>query len=298
MSGSVQQQASAAGVADSLPTISVVTPSKDQRPFLESTMRSVLRQDYEALEYVVVDGGSTDGSAELIEAQAGRLAHWVSEPDEGYADAINKGFAHTTGEIMCWINSSDMHYPWTLATVGRIFRELPEVDWLMGLPSYFSSRDDMPKSIEGGVFNIYDFLAGNYRWVQQESCFWRRSLWERAGGQLDTSLKHAADFDLWLRFMPLAPLYHAGTVLGGFRDHGDRLGTAQAYDSEARHLFDEFARRQGRQTLARARLLRLGGISGRRSRLVGRVLNKAGVWPWYRHPHVYYDFQRDTWLIH
>lgn len=280
-----------------LPTISVVTPSMNQREFLASTMRSVLSQGYKALEYVVVDGGSKDGSVEVIESQAERLTWWVSEPDGGYADAINKGFSHTTGEVMCWINSSDMQYPWTLATVARIFSELPEVQWLMGIPSYFSSLDDLPKSMEGGTFNIYDFVAGHYRWVQQESVFWRRDLWERTGGRLNVGLKYAADFDLWLRFMPCTPLYHAGVVLGGYRDHGMRLGAAEAYETEARALHKRFARERDARTLARARLLRLAGTDARRSRRVGLVFHKLGIWPWYRSPHVFYDIAQEAWRV-
>ena len=120
-----------------MPRIAVVTPSLNQRAFVGETLRSVLDQGYPELEYVVVDGGSTDGSVEVIQEHAGRLAWWVSEPDRGHPNAINKGFAHTNGEIMCWINSSDTYYPWTFVTVAQIFEQLPEVEWIMGIPSEF-----------------------------------------------------------------------------------------------------------------------------------------------------------------
>ena len=212
------------GALESQPRISVVTPSFNQGEFLEATLRSVITQGYPELEYVVIDGGSTDDSVSIIKRHEADLAYWVSEPDEGHAHALNKGFAKTTGEIMCWINSSDMYYPWTLQTVAEIFSHLPQVDWIMGVPSQFDvgGRPRVVASTSG--VNIYDILAGDYREIQQESVFWRRSLWERAGGQLDQSLKCAADFELWLRFFRLAPLYNVTTLLAGFRCHDDRLG--------------------------------------------------------------------------
>ena len=119
------------------PRISVVTPSFNQGEFIEDTLRSVTTQGYPALEYIVIDGGSADESASIIERHEAELAYWVSEPDEGHAHALNKGFAKTTGEIMCWLNSSDMHYPWTLETVAQIFTDLPEVEWIQGVGSWF-----------------------------------------------------------------------------------------------------------------------------------------------------------------
>ena len=278
------------------PTISVVTPSFDQRDFVDATLRSVVGQGYNPLEYVVIDGGSTDDSADIIARFDEHLAYWVSEPDNGHAHAVNKGFAHTSGEIMCWLNSSDMHYPWTLETVSQVFRDLPEVEWIMGLPTQFHDSTG-PKSVQRDVFNVYDFLAGNYHAVQQESVFWRRSLWERAGGALNADLRFAADFDLWLRFFSLARLHHVDTVLGGFRVHGDRLGAYERYARQAQRLITAFASQQDRQTLLRARLVRATGAGHGRNQLLAKALDKLGVCPWYRHPRVVFDFARRRWTV-
>jgi len=280
------------------PRISVVTPSFNQGEFLEATLRSVITQGYPNLEYVVVDGGSTDGSADIIERYEADLAYWVSEPDQGHAHALNKGFAETTGEIMCWINSSDMYYPWTFETVAQIFSALPEVEWIQGVGSWFDIHG-LPRGVPpvSSALNKYDVLAGRYLGIQQESVFWRRGLWERAGGRLDRSLACAADFDLWLRFYRLAPLCHVPTLLGGFRVHGDHLGDLGngPYEREARQLRARFVAGCDRRVRARARLLRFFGLN--HSRTLGDRLSQAGILPWYRHPRVVFDFDRLTWLL-
>ena len=284
--------------AEDQPRISVVTPSFNQGEFVEATLRSVITQGYAGLEYVVIDGGSTDGSVSIIERYDADLAYWVSEPDQGHAHALNKGFAQTTGEIMCWINSSDMYYPWTFETVAEVFSQLPQVDWITGgVASWFDVHGRLRQAGGGSGPNVYDILAGDYHGIQQESVFWRRSLWERAGGQLDEGLTFAADFDLWLRFFRLAPLCSVATLLGGFRVHGDRLGDAGdgPYEREAGGLQSRFAAGYDRRSRARARLVRLIG-PGRR-RVITDRLSKAGILPWYRHPQVRFDFDRMTWIV-
>jgi hypothetical protein len=140
-------------------------------------------------------------------------------------------------------------------------------------------------------------LAGNYRWIQQESVFWRRSLWERAGGALNEDLPRVADFDLWLRFLRLAPLYHVETLLGGFRHHGDALGDQGGgpYGQEAAALLPAFADGFDERTRRRARLVR--AIARDRRKLIGQTLHRLGIWPWYRHPRVLWDFAQGRWFI-
>ncbi|MBN1632260.1 MAG: glycosyltransferase [Thermoleophilia bacterium] len=280
------------------PRISVVTPSYNQDEFLEATLRSVISQGYPNLEYVVIDGGSTDDSVNIIKRYEADLAYWVTEPDEGHAQALNKGFAHTTGEIMCWINSSDMYYPWTFETVAEVFSQLPQVDWITGTSSIFDVHGRPRAVASAAAVNVFDILVGDYRSIQQESVFWRRSLWDRAGGRLDQTLTCAADLDLWLRFFRLARLYHVGTILGGFRVHDEPLGKAGhgLYEREAKELHVRFASRSDPRSLARARLVRLIG-TGKRRRAVAERLSEVGILPWYRHPRVWFDFDRMVWTL-
>jgi glycosyltransferase involved in cell wall biosynthesis len=278
--------------------LSVVTPSFNQHEFLGETLRSVLSQGYEDLEYVVIDGGSTDGSVALIEERDAELTYWVSEPDDGLYNALNRGFAHTSGDVMGWINSSDLHYPWTLRTVAEIFSQLPEVQWIMGLPSQFGGSGG-PRTIQHALFNAYDVLAGDYRWIQQESVFWRRGLWEDAGGRLDESFRLAADFDLWLRFMRRSPLYHVDTVLAGYRVHDDRLAHSgrDLYEREARALVERFAEEAPARDRVRAGLIRVAGYRQLHTHTVPRVIHKLGAWPWYSHRRIVYDFAKERWVV-
>ena len=222
----------------SLPLISIVTPSLNQAAFLEETILSVLGQGYSNLEYVVIDGGSNDGSTEIIRKYEDELAYWSTERDENHYDAVNKGFSRTRGEIMAWINSDDKYLPWTFSVVSELFRTFPKIEWLTS--AYLMHWDGRGRAVNCrfvGGFNRKTFLMGANlpsgkfhvgSWIQQESTFWRRSLWERAGGALDVK-SVAADFDLWGRFFAHAELYTVATPLGGFRVHGDQI-SVRRYD--------------------------------------------------------------------
>src|SRR5512138_1735166 len=139
---------SANSAPEALPKISVVTPSFNRVKFLEETIRSVLDQDYPNLEYIIVDGGSTDGSVEVIRKYQDRLASWVSEPDQGPYEAINKGFARSTGEIMAWIGSDDKYLPWTLQVVASAMSASPQIEWITSLFHLFYSPHGQPRHCE------------------------------------------------------------------------------------------------------------------------------------------------------
>ncbi len=212
-----------------LPKISVVTPSFNQAAFLEQTLRSVIDQRYPNLEYIVIDGGSTDGSVDIIRRHEQHLAYWVSEPDHGQYDAINKGFARATGDIMAWLNSDDKYLEWTLATVAEVMTELPKIEWLTSRFHLFwdvhgramrcESHPGFSRELvlRGGTLPGCGWPA--WAFIQQESTFWRRSLWERAGGNLNPEYSFAGDFDLWIRFAEQAELYSLSVPLAGFRQH-------------------------------------------------------------------------------
>lgn len=206
-----------------LPRISIVTPSLNQGKFLEQTLRSVLDQGYPDLEYIVIDGGSTDGSVEIIRRYSDRLKYWVSEPDRGHGDALNKGFAHATGQVMGWINSDDMLSASSLRIVGEIFSQLGErVHWLTGLSAGMLEDGRVigvggPRAYNQRLLQLGMYEGRKLGWVQQEGTFWSQALWEGTGGRIDDSLKIALDYELWVRFGFHAPLYTVPTVLGYFR---------------------------------------------------------------------------------
>ncbi len=225
------------------PKISIITPSYNQAHFLEHTIRSVLNQHYPNLEYIIIDGGSTDTSVEIIKQHATNLHFWCSESDSGHYDAVNKGFSQATGDIMAWLNSDDMYFPWTLKTVASTMTECPEVEWLTSLSPCFWDWNGFclgSQSIPG--YSREAFLDGCYLpwgqqpigWIQQESTFWKRSLWEKAGSTIMSTYHLAGDFDLWTHFYDCAGLYGTFSPLAGFRYQNAQRGLQKSqYKQEA-----------------------------------------------------------------
>jgi glycosyltransferase involved in cell wall biosynthesis len=266
------------------PRISLVTPNFNLARHLELALRSVLEQDYPGLEYVVIDGGSTDGSVDIIRRHADRLAFWSSEPDGGLYDALGKGFARTTGEIMGWINSDDRHLPWTLSAVGEIFARFPEVSWITSLHHLLlNERDQAMRCGYAAGYNRPTFRRGANlpggrwyarSWIQQESTFWRRSLWERAGGRVERAWRTGGDFELWTRFFEHAELYGVATPLAAFRRRAGQNSADHAAHYHARAT-EALGRTGGRVSGALA-----SGFRRRALALLGRRPLARQLHPW------------------
>lgn len=255
------------------PRISIVTPVLNSGRFLEAALRSVLDQGYPDLEYVVVDGGSSDGSVDIIRRYEDQLAYWVSEPDAGMYSALNKGFARTTGEVMGWLTGTDILHRGALFVVGSVFASLPALEWITGVPTGLT-EDGMTVLV--GPLRRWSrprFLLGANRYIQQESTFWRRSLWERAGGRVDTERERFSDFELWLRFFRHAPLHPVRALIGGFRHHAD-----------SRWLLDPEGARRVSEDLVAAELRRVSNpvlrLLGKTTQAVRRT--SRGRWIWDR----------------
>lgn len=203
---------------DPWPLISIVTPSYGQAAFIGQTLDSVLEQNYPRLEYFVQDGGSSDGTVEILESYSDRLSGWVSEPDGGQSQAINLGFARTQGEIMAWLNSDDLLLPGALAYVADYFARHPEVDVVYG---HRVLIDEEGQEIGRWILPGHDDEALSWAdFIPQETLFWRRSIWEKAGGRIDESFRFAMDWDLLLRFRKAgARMRRLPRFLGAFRIH-------------------------------------------------------------------------------
>jgi len=213
-----------ANTAD-LPKISIVTPSFKQGGFIERTLLSVIDQRYPALEYFVQDGQSKDKTVEVLQEYQEKLSGWASEKDSGQSQAINRGFAKTSGEIMAWLNSDDLLLPGSLQTVGDYFNRHPDVDVVYGNRLMIDGDDQeigrwiMPGH-DGNVLSWVDY-------VPQETLFWRRRLWDKVGGHIDESFCFAMDWDLLVRFRDAgAKFAHIPQFLGAFRVHSEQKTSA------------------------------------------------------------------------
>ena len=227
------------------PKISVVSPNYNYARTLERTIKSIVDQKYSNLEYIIIDDGSTDESLDTIKKYAADISIWQHQENTGQYNAINRGFEQATGDIMAWLNSDDMYLPWTLHVVAEIFEQFPEIQWITGRPTQI--QNGVIRNV--GTLQPYpqEFIAtGLFRgdrlgWIQQESVFWRRSLWEKAG-PLRTDLKYAADFELWTRFAEHAELVSVSCILGGFfvRQSNRHRQNLDRYFAELDQVIDEW----------------------------------------------------------
>lgn len=199
--------------------VTIVTPSFNQAAYLEATIQSVLSQDYEDIEYFIMDGGSTDGSLEIIHKYADRLAGWVSEKDRGQTDAINKGFARASGEVLAWLNSDDTFEPGAVRQAVELLEQHPEVSMVYGDCNYIDESGQVIGRFPAAQTD-YRRLREGYVHIPQQASFFRAEL-VRQVGPLDPSFFFAMDYDLWVRLARIAPPLYVPRLWANFRLHRD-----------------------------------------------------------------------------
>jgi glycosyltransferase involved in cell wall biosynthesis len=205
----------------SSPDVSIVTCSYNQNRFLPTTMSSVLTQLGAEVEYLVIDGGSTDGSVATIERHAERLAYWVSEPDGGQSEALNKGLKRATGEIVGWLCSDDVLLPGALSRVVEIFRQHPDVDAVYGNAVLIDTAGNVVRPKREIDFHPW-LLVSDHNYIPQPAMFWRRQVHERIGF-LREDLHFTMDLELWLRFGKHGcRVLHVDEYFAGMRCHSSQ----------------------------------------------------------------------------
>ncbi len=205
--------------------VSIITPSMNQAAFLEETLRSVLAQDYEELEYLVVDGGSTDGSLDIIRRYADRLAWWVSEKDQGQAEAINKGFKRARGEIVAWLNSDDGYLPGTISAAVRAFKEHPAAVMVYGNMNAVDHQGRKINTLAYRQLSLQDLLC--FQIIGQPAVFVRAAAFKAAEG-LDTRLHLLLDHQLWIKVAKQGEMVHVSDTWAAARYHSGAKNRARA----------------------------------------------------------------------
>jgi glycosyltransferase involved in cell wall biosynthesis len=205
--------------------VSIITPSYNQAAYLEQTIQSVLGQDYPRLEYIVIDGSSTDNSVEIIRRYADRLAYWISEKDRGQAEAINKGFARANGEILAWLNSDDYYLANTIPAAVKCFEENPEVVMVYGDMLAVDENGRTINVLKYRQLSLEDLLC--FQIVGQPSVFFRRSAFEKAG-PLEPTLHFLLDHQLWIRLALQGRILHVPQVWSAARYHPAAKNRARA----------------------------------------------------------------------
>jgi len=212
------------------PKITIITPSYNSCKYIEKTINSVLNQNYPNLEYLIFDGGSTDGTIDIVKKYKNNLK-WVSENDKGQSDAINKGLLSASGEILSWINSNDIYLPGAFNFVVQYFIDNPDIGFVFGKAKFISEDDNFLVDYNDGgsikdylemneQFNghFYKLLNENCGWIPQQSAFWRKKIIEDVG-LINTELHYAMDYEYWLRIGLVCKINFINEYIGGFRIH-------------------------------------------------------------------------------
>ncbi|MEN9563062.1 MAG: hypothetical protein RIR73_1306 [Chloroflexota bacterium] len=205
--------------------VSIITPSYNQAKYLEHTMLSVLNQDHPHIEYIVVDGASTDGSVEIIKKYAGKLAHWESAKDKGQAEAINKGFARATGEIVAWLNSDDYYLPGTISAAVKVFEENPDVVLVYANMLAVDENGKTFNTLNYKKLTLEDLMC--FQIIGQPSVFIRRSALQKTSG-LDLTFHFLLDHLLWIKIAKQGKLLHINQTWSAARYHAEAKNVAKA----------------------------------------------------------------------
>jgi glycosyltransferase involved in cell wall biosynthesis len=207
------------------PLISIITPSYNQSDYLELAMLSVLNQDYPNLEYIVVDGNSTDGSQEIIKKYANRLAWWVSEKDNGQADAFNKGLKHVKGKYVGWLNSDDLYVDGAISEAIDWLESDPEIAFVFGDVQSINEQGEITNIMKYGHWSLVDLMQ--FKMIGQPAVFMRKDLLVSTGG-LDTSFHFLLDHHLWLRLASNAQFKYSNKIWAAARFHASAKNVAHA----------------------------------------------------------------------
>jgi GT2 family glycosyltransferase len=261
--------------------VSIITPSYNQAPFLEQTIQSVLEQEYPHIEYIVVDGGSTDDSVEVIKTYADRLAYWISERDSGQAEAINKGFARANGEIVAWLNSDDYYLQQTISSVVRCFEQNPDVVMVYGNMLAVDGNGQTINLLKYKQLSLEDLLC--FQIIGQPSVFFRRSALEKAGW-LDPTFHFMLDHHLWIRLAQLGGILHIPHVWSAARYHPQAKNRARAaeFGREAFRVLDWAKKQPGlAEVLSRVKQRALASAYRYNARYLldgGQPASALGAW--------------------
>lgn len=232
------------------PKISIVTPSYNQAQFIEETICSVLLQDYPNLEYIIIDGDSTDGSVEIIKKYETQLAYWVSEPDRGQSHAINKGWQRATGEIVAWLNSDDTYEPGAIRKVASFMQNNPEVDMVYGKCFYIDKESLIVAPFQHQEFNVSKMIQDHRWYIPQQTVWLRRCILDKVG-LLDEGLHFKMDRDLYIRIGLNGKVVKLPIHLANFRTHEDAKSTLRN-DIKAWQDFKLIRRRYGGNTILKS----------------------------------------------
>jgi len=199
------------------PLVTIITPSFNQAPYLEETINSVLGQTYPHIEYIIMDGGSIDGSVEIIKRHQSKLAYWISEKDRGQTDAINKGFARAKGEVLAWINSDDTLLPNAVEEAVRFLNENPDIGLVYGDTHYIDEHSIVIGCFPAAQTDLARLRRG-YVHIPQQASFFRKSIWDQIS-PLDPEFFFAMDYDLWVRIAQLSEIRYLPRLWANFRLH-------------------------------------------------------------------------------